>query len=102
TASRPRRSQRVPYTTLFRSIPGAELPFNAAIIYVAIICKHLIPATGRSGNEGPHPNTILCAGALPTILAKVGKKRHNIPIFVTRSEEHTSELQSRENLVCRL
>src|SRR5690606_41782185 len=26
----------------------------------------------------------------------------NGPLIVTRSEEHTSELQSRENLVCRL
>src|SRR5690606_26715183 len=25
-----------------------------------------------------------------------------IPVYVVRSEEHTSELQSRENLVCRL
>src|SRR5690606_41678724 len=26
----------------------------------------------------------------------------NLPLYLERSEEHTSELQSRENLVCRL
>src|SRR5690606_40153050 len=30
-------------------------------------------------------------------------RAHDVPnLFVSRSEEHTSELQSRENLVCRL
>src|SRR5690606_41125022 len=29
-------------------------------------------------------------------------KRHGISLFIERSEEHTSELQSREKLVCRL
>src|SRR5690606_40575208 len=30
------------------------------------------------------------------------KKLNAIPVNIIRSEEHTSELQSRENLVCRL
>src|SRR5690606_39919391 len=29
-------------------------------------------------------------------------ERYNLPVYGPRSEEHTSELQSRENLVCRL
>src|SRR5690606_40781134 len=32
----------------------------------------------------------------------MGKKDEIVPIAILRSEEHTSELQSRENLVCRL
>src|SRR5690606_14897931 len=60
-----------------------ELSLDSAIIGLAVIRKHLIPTTGRLGDEGPHPTTALCAEALPTILAKVGKKRHNIPIFVS-------------------
>src|SRR5215475_8002808 len=43
------------------------------------------------------------APTLPTVFVSVPAglidKR---PVTVTRSEEHTSELQSRENLVCRL
>src|SRR5690606_39368076 len=30
------------------------------------------------------------------------RARHELPFHRNRSEEHTSELQSRENLVCRL
>src|SRR5690606_40712695 len=29
-------------------------------------------------------------------------REHHVPVVELRSEEHTSELQSRENLVCRL
>src|SRR5690606_40723564 len=31
-----------------------------------------------------------------------GPRRRQVPVHPARSEEHTSELQSRENLVCRL
>src|SRR5690606_41709976 len=33
---------------------------------------------------------------------RVAQVDHSLPVGVFRSEEHTSELQSRENLVCRL
>src|SRR5690606_41769031 len=42
--------------------------------------------------------TVLClAGAIPLFLSE----QPSLPL-ADRSEEHTSELQSRENLVCRL
>src|SRR5690606_42013936 len=41
-----------------------------------------------------------CARHRPAILSVYGA--HALLAFVGRSEEHTSELQSRENLVCRL
>src|SRR5690606_40789245 len=44
------------------------------------------PSTG-AGRSGPRPNPYSSPSASPT---------------PERSEEHTSELQSRENLVCRL
>src|SRR5690606_40383710 len=43
---------------------------------------------------------LLLASLLEPILVKM--KSHDATIFTMRSEEHTSELQSRENLVCRL
>src|SRR5436309_12653373 len=77
---RPPRSTLFPYTTLFRSLPAVP------------------------GHDG------LLPGAQPAAVAHRG-----VPLDVpdgphardhggdgVRSEEHTSELQSRENLVCRL
>src|SRR5690606_40563630 len=75
---RPPRSPLFPSTTLFRSVGGR------AACRVAIGAIHLAP--GRPGAD-------LGADALRT-----GGARPDIP----RSEEHTSELQSREKLVCRL
>src|SRR2546421_9423119 len=76
---RPPRSTLFPYTTLFRS-PQAEV--------------------GRRWT--PPPSIGRCLGVdhlNPSFLNfdPVGKKTS-----VTRSEEHTSELQSRSDLVCRL
>src|SRR5690606_40317236 len=46
-----------------------------------------------------HGTTMLFLWAVP-FASGIGN--YLIPIMVRRSEEHTSELQSRENLVCRL
>src|SRR5690606_41486310 len=40
--------------------------------------------------------------SLPAAHRSADRSLHNAPYFCCRSEEHTSELQSRENLVCRL
>src|SRR5258708_20874568 len=82
---RPPRSTLFPYTTLFRSL-GCETHSGtrvtkAALDYVA--GSELL--TGRSHIERP-------AGVLRS------RAERNNP----RSEEHTSELQSPDHLVCRL
>src|SRR2546422_7730250 len=69
---RPPRSTLFPYTTLFRSAPS---------------CPRMI---GRSSGNLPTPSTT-CRSLWQTPVAAV-----------RRSEEHTSELQSRLHLVCRL
>src|SRR5207302_10870373 len=75
---RPPRSTLFPYTTLFRSI-------QLGVIAICIATVPLSPAqTPRTRTSGSNQTTTTAA-----------------PIH-TRSEEHTSELQSRENLVCRL
>src|SRR2546426_5810424 len=74
---RPPRSTLFPYTTLFRSLAGALAP-NAA----------------RAALE---------LAMLDCALRRVGRPMASVlPPRRTRSEEHTSELQSPCNLVCRL
>src|SRR5690349_23474135 len=90
----PPRSTLFPYTTLFRS--GLVLPAGSANgppgeIAVAPIVERL-----RICERG----SVLEWKAQPGIDRIVGSAR-NI-LFQPRSEEHTSELQSRRDLVCRL
>src|SRR5690606_41798006 len=56
------------------------------------------PASSRrpSASAGPHP------GSSPARSRPCAAGSGSPPTSGTRSEEHTSELQSRENLVCRL
>src|SRR2546422_4339127 len=81
---RPPRSTLFPYTTLFRSLPAAR----------------------GWGRAGPGP-----AGPMD-LLPVAHRSRPDLPLVPVeglagygerqRSEEHTSELQSRLHLVCRL
>src|SRR5258707_4656410 len=86
---RPPRSTLFPYTTLFRS------PFRSLAIHL-LAWPHLRPARCKD------LKVALGAAAIgPSGLALAGPKfcyRYG-PL---RSEEHTSELQSRQYLVCRL
>src|SRR2546427_8554824 len=85
---RPPRSTLFPYTTLFRSVQdgiGVEHRVVApapvvAVGRLALTDVELVPGRARV----PHPG--------------VGPDTH----LGQRSEEHTSELQSQSNLVCRL
>src|SRR5690606_41630575 len=87
---RPMNSTLCPYTTLFRSLNEKMQISIANASAIREAEKRGIPfvvATGRGYTE-----------AKP-LLEEV---ELNCPIITLRSEEHTSELQSRENLVCRL
>src|SRR5687768_18262059 len=74
---RPPRSTLFPYTTLFRSGDDRFFGCHGLEIHAA---ERLVRA-GQSEDR--------------TVFHRVGD-------FATRSEEHTSELQSRLHLVCRL
>src|SRR3712207_7782756 len=90
---RPPRSTLFPYTTLFRST-GARPPWNGVTgRYVArslLVSEDTAPECPR----GPGGGVRLSLG--PASGGRSGP--HGGP----RSEEHTSELQSRQYLVCRL
>src|SRR5690606_41692349 len=78
----PPSSTVFPYTTLFRSPFGGQCHFVAS--------RHDVAGTAVKAWRSPRP-----LESAPGFF-RAGPKRKN------RSEEHTSELQSRENLVCRL
>src|SRR3712207_8730769 len=84
---RPPRSTLFPYTTLFRSRPHSGraqcYASNEAVLQLWILATIVEVARVRGG---------LAA----TLIIPCPKKRG------PRSEEHTSELQSRQYLVCRL
>src|SRR2546427_9439170 len=73
---RPPRSTLFPYTTLFRSLVGPGLPVWSVAFF-------------------PDSRTLLTGGTDRVI-------RRWDAVTGERSEEHTSELQSQSNLVCRL
>src|SRR3712207_7867093 len=85
---RPPRSTLFPYTTLFRSAPGRDA------------CETLCPLSSalvESGSEGQKWHSAKkCRAAGDKSIGS----RPSTPC--ARSEEHTSELQSRQYLVCRL
>src|SRR5256885_3157184 len=76
---RPPRSTLFPYTTLFRSIHVTGDPtawFGSKTVFAAEVASPCVGTTCHPGDLGRNS--------------------------VTRSEEHTSELQSPCNIVCRL
>src|SRR2546425_4748080 len=88
---RPPRSTLFPYTTLFRSLRPAET-FNP-LHRLTSFCVHLAHFTF-------HPPIQNGLTQFPTI--SKFERRNFAFRDVTRSEEHTSELQSLAYLVCRL
>src|SRR3712207_9012469 len=86
---RPPRSTLFPYTTLFRS---AKLPRIELIKPSHVICKNTVTSMQAGIVYG-------YIGQVDYIVSKI--KQEMIQLG-ERSEEHTSELQSRQYLVCRL
>src|SRR2546430_9895562 len=76
---RPPRSTLFPYTTLFRSVP-----------------------VDLGGQPHPVPGADLPRVADGPVHARDGVPGDQPQLLRLRSEEHTSELQSQSNLVCRL
>src|SRR3712207_7872768 len=86
---RPPRSTLFPYTTLFRSITVDDpwLPFGVVPNGQAPAARRRRPTLAMRGtHRGPGPR--------PVARSPRGG--------ASRSEEHTSELQSRQYFVCRL
>src|SRR5687768_18201191 len=90
---RPPRSTLFPYTTLFRSglCIAAGIPKPA--VYVI---PEQAPNAFATGRNPEHASIAVTEGLLEQL------NRVELEGVIARSEEHTSELQSRLHLVCRL
>src|SRR5690606_41224565 len=96
------RSTLCPYTTLFRSSVKYGATDWTAPVYYFLLLTHILLAI------------VIVPFVLITFVRAWAQKfdkhrkiaRYTLPLWLyvtaSRSEEHTSELQSRENLVCRL
>src|SRR3712207_7118852 len=76
---RPPRSTLFPYTTLFRSLLLEDLDLGFEVLVLRVHVEQV-------GEDALHGQVLL----------------HGFRQELLRSEEHTSELQSRQYLVCRL
>src|SRR3712207_8726885 len=92
---RPPRSTLLPYTTLFRSRPGAVLQWALGRDRRAVHPGRL-RAVEANLDTLAHPAVDAAEQLRPVTLRDVAREAG------TRSEEHTSELQSRQYIVCRL
>src|SRR3712207_6923228 len=86
----PPRSTLFPYTPLFRSRRALRVAGNVHSVRSP-------PSTCVTVTRSPRVIRVLPPGGAPCPLLS---ERH--AGFTVRSEEHTSELQSRQYLVCRL
>src|SRR3712207_7668436 len=82
---RPPRSTLFPYTTLFRS---SRTESRAITVPHGLASRGMVPPR--------------CAGKAPVAACHRNTSSPSPPCSRMRSEEHTSELQSRQYLVCRL
>src|SRR2546430_10684829 len=88
---RPPRSTLFPYTTLFRSVAVEPLRREVSLL-------------DRGGHRAARISRVAAVGvpARRGELFDVREGASGALLRVPRSEEHTSELQSQSNLVCRL
>src|SRR2546422_1336541 len=90
---RPPRSTLFPYTTLFRSNDGASALVVTSLAFAKAHGVKPLARVTAYASAGGEPRDLFFApiAAVKNLMAKA-----------KRSEEHTSELQSRLHLVCRL
>src|SRR2546427_9104422 len=103
---RPPRSTLFPYTSLFRSLVGVVYAKALAyagdreLIGVHHMEGHLFAPAIEDPDLAPPFVALLVSGGHTLLLDVPAWGRYHL--LGQRSEEHTSELQSQSNLVCRL
>src|SRR5690606_40879214 len=98
----PPSSTLFPYTTLFRS-PAAVATFITGKVDEK---ENMVMRGARRGYEPllkwslRNPAIVIITALVLVAVSLFGASRMGAEFIPSRSEEHTSELQSRENLVC--
>src|SRR3712207_8034386 len=98
---RPPRSTLFPYTTLFRS-SDANCMRNAAADLPHASLDGSVADPEAAATEPVPVATHAAVAVAGSARAEVGADDGGAEVVELRSEEHTSELQSRQYLVCRL
>src|SRR5439155_7569771 len=100
TLRRPPTPTPFPYTTLFRSgyVLGPHDPTHRFTYWVERVAEGRSPMAGPNADQPLQGVDARDLGAFT--VAQLDKQV--VDTFHVRSEEHTSELQSRGHLVCRL
>src|SRR3712207_8060056 len=91
---RPTRSPLFPYTALFRSVRRG----NARAVFIRECHLSLVPFLGLGRLTLGWIGALHAVAGVERARSAVARRRR----LPARSEEHTSELQSRQYLVCRL
>src|SRR3712207_7391954 len=98
---RPPRSTLFPYTTLFRSEVDGLMEVAGHAVDIVKLGWGTALATGnldaKLARYREHDVPVVLGGTLTELAIQQGRVD-----ALVRSEEHTSELQSRQYLVCRL
>src|SRR3712207_8113310 len=94
---RPPRSPLFPYTALFRSRALAALVRRPAELVAVLATSSVADIVAVAG--GVHERSIETAPGVASVSTVAFS---GVAVGGVRSEEHTSELQSRQYLVCRL
>src|SRR3712207_6995509 len=98
---RPPRSTLFPYTTLFRSTAGGGHSLH-------VVCDLTLASAEQArfkqtdADVGSFDGGFGSADLAPQVGQKFAREIFFLRQEYSRSEEHTSELQSRQYLVCRL
>src|SRR5690554_7770116 len=93
---RPPRSTLFPYTTLFRSDIDLSPMFSTPEEVAKQAVENDVHVIGCSSLAAGHRSLV------PELIEALKSHGADDIIVIARSEEHTSELQSRPHLVCRL
>src|SRR3712207_7785960 len=96
---RPPRSTLFPYTTLFRSAVMGLSVVGLGILMLSIV---MLVLTGMGMELSTVAAELTGFGMGASSIALFARVGGGIYTKAARSEEHTSELQSRQYLVCRL
>src|SRR3712207_9318621 len=99
---RPPRSTLFPYTTLFRSYVRGQLLFSLIMGASAGVMLWILGSLGIFPEGKTYALFFGAFYGFAELIPYIGPAIGAFPPVMIRSEEHTSELQSRQYLVCRL